>query len=87
MSKKLSLTVEVSDEEAEALSEFSDERLSEAMIEGLEELASVEAKRDELRRRRPENSPEDTEELSEEDLIRETQKFLRGERRTDPRLD
>lgn len=88
MSKVYELTVEVSEEESEALEEYDNERLAEAMKEGLEELASVEAKRDELRRRRPEHtSEEDTEELSEEDLITETQKFLQGERRTDPRLD
>ena len=82
------LTIEVSHSEAEALEQYDDERLTEAMKEGLEELASAETKRDELRRRRPEHTSEEqgTEELSEEGLVRETQKFLRGDRRTDPRL-
>lgn len=87
MSEIFELTVEVSDEEAEALQEYSEERLSEAMKEGLEELASAEAKRDELRRRRPEHTSEETEELSGEALETEMRKWLRGKRDTDPRLD
>ena len=87
MSEIFELTVEVSDEEAEALEEYSEERLSEAMKEGLEELASAQAKRDDLRNRRPEPHSEDTEELSGESLETEMRKWLRGKRDTDPRLD
>jgi hypothetical protein len=87
MSEIFELTVEVSDEEAEALAEYSQERLSEAMKEGLEELASAEVKRDELRRRRPEPHSEDAEELSGEALEKAMRDWLRGERNTDPRLD
>lgn len=87
MSEIYELTVEVSDSEAEALEEYSDERLGQAMKEGLEELVSVEAKRDELRSRRPEHTEKDTEELSGEALERAMRDWLRGNRDTDPRLN
>jgi hypothetical protein len=86
MSEIYKLTVEVSETEAEALEEYDQERLAEAMKEGLEELASAEAERDELRRRRPEHTSEDTGELSEADLEQAMRDWLRGKRDTDPRL-
>lgn len=86
MSEIYELTVEVFDSEAEALEEYSDERLGEAMKEGLEELVSVEAKRDELRSRRPEPHSDDTEELSSEALEQAMREYLRGKRGSDPRL-
>lgn len=87
MSRTLELTVEVSESDAEALEQFSDERLSEAMREGLEELASAQTKREELRRRRPEPHSEDDEELSGEELESAMRDWLRGNRDSDPRLD
>ncbi|QIB73486.1 hypothetical protein G3I44_03815 [Halogeometricum borinquense] len=87
MSEVYELTVEVDDAEAEALEEYSGERIAEAMKEGLEELASAESKRDELRRRRPEPHSEDAEELSGEALEKAMRDWLRGKRDTDPRLD
>lgn len=87
MSRVYELSVEVSDSDAEALEEYTDERIAEAMKEGLEELASAEAKRDELRRRRPEPHSENSEELSGEKLEEAMRDWLRGKRETDPRLD
>jgi hypothetical protein len=89
MSHVYELTVEVSDSDAEALGEFSDDRLSEAMLEGLEELASAQEKRDELRDRRPESTNDETEELEDEDqdLAQDMRDFIRGDGRKDPRLD
>ncbi|WP_336357583.1 hypothetical protein [Haloarcula sp. CGMCC 1.6347] len=86
MSTKLTWTVEVSDDDAEALAEFDDERISDELVSTFEELASVHEKQDELRSRRPEAS-EDTEELSGEALEEAIQGWLRGDRRKDPRLD
>ena len=89
MSRVYEFAVEVSDSDAEALEEFSEERITAAMKEGLEELASAEAKRDELRRRRPEHRPDEaeSEELSGEALEQAMREWLRGERESDPRLD
>ncbi|WP_156037884.1 hypothetical protein [Haloferax prahovense] len=86
MSRVYELSVEVSDSNAEALEQFSDERIADAMKEGLEELASAETKRDELRRRRPEHSSEETGELSGEALEQAMRDWLRGKRDRDPRL-
>jgi hypothetical protein len=86
MSEQLTLTVELTESESEALESYSNERLAEAMREGLEELASAQDKRDELRERRPESSDTDTEELSGEALEQAMREFLRGERKNDPRL-
>lgn len=86
MSTELTWTVEVSDDEAEALSQFEDERIADELVSTLEELASAESKRDELRSRRPEAHSENAEELSGEVLETEMRKWLRGNRETDPRL-
>jgi hypothetical protein len=86
MSEQLTLTVELTESESEALESYSNERLAEAMREGLEELASAEDKRDELRERRPESSDTDTEELSGAALEQAMREFLRGARKNDPRL-
>lgn len=83
--KELTWTVEVSDDDAEALSQFGDERISDELVSTLEELASVHEKQGELRERRPEHSDE-TEELSEEALEQAMRDFLRGKRKDDPRL-
>jgi hypothetical protein len=85
MATELTWTVEVSDDEAEALAEFDDERISDELVSTLEELASVHEKQDELHSRRPE-SPEGTEELSGEELEQAMRDFLRGKRKDDPRL-
>lgn len=87
MSEQLTLTVELTDDDAEALEGYSNERLAEAMTEGLEELASAQAKREELRERRPEGSGTDFEELSGEALEQAMRDWLRGRRKSDPRLD
>jgi hypothetical protein len=87
MSRVYELAVEVSESEAKALEQYDDERLAEAMKEGLEELASAEAKRDELRRRRPESTSENPEELSGDELEEAMREWLKGDRATDPRLD
>jgi len=87
MSTELTWTVEVSDDDAEALSQFDDERIADELVSTLEELASAESKRDELRSRRPEPHSENAEELSGKALETEMRKWLRGNRETDPRLD
>jgi hypothetical protein len=79
MSRVYELAVEVSESEAKALEQYDDERL--------EELASAEAKRDELRRRRPESTSENPEELSGDELEEAMREWLKGDRATDPRLD
>ncbi len=56
------------------------------MREGLEELASAQDKRDELRERRPESSDTDTEELSGEALEQAMRDWLRRKRDSDLRL-
>ena len=48
MSTELTWSVEVSDEEAEALEEFDDSRIQEELEATLGELASASDKRDEL---------------------------------------
>jgi hypothetical protein len=85
----MSVTIEVtvSDETAEELSAYDDERIEEAMLEGLEELASASEKRDELHERMNIDTSGDDEELSGEALEEEMRKWLRGKRDTDPRLD
>jgi uncharacterized membrane protein YukC len=85
MSTELTWTVEVSDDEAEALSEFSDDRIREELESILSELASVDSKREDLHDRMN-ISTEDEEELSGAALETEMRKYLRGER-SDPRLD
>ena len=85
MTTELTWTVEVSDDEAEALSEFSDERIQEELEGVLTELASASDKQDELHSRMNVDSHE-TEELSGEDLEQAMREYLRGERKNDPRL-
>ena len=77
--------VTVSDETAEELSAYGDERIEAAMLEGLEELASASEKRDELHDRMGVDTSGDEEELSGEALEEEMRRYLRGER-DDPRL-
>lgn len=84
MTTELTWTVEVSDHEAEALSEFDDSRIQEELENILSELASASAKRSELHDRMN-ISADDEEELSGEALEIEMRKYLRGER-SDPRL-
>lgn len=78
-------TVEVSDDDAQALSQFDDERIADELVSTLEELASVHEKQGELRKRRPEHT-DDTEKLSGEALEQAMREFLRGKRKDDPRL-
>lgn len=85
MSEQLTLTVELTESESEALESYPNERLAEAMREGLEELASAQEKRDELRDRRPEHTT-DGDESSVENLKKQLQEFLRGDLKNDPRL-
>ncbi|MFC6757411.1 MULTISPECIES: hypothetical protein [Haloarcula] len=85
MSTELTWTVEVSDDEAEALAEFDDDRIQQELESTLSELASASARRDELHDRMN-ISADDDEELSGEALETEMRKYLRGER-SDPRLD
>jgi hypothetical protein len=87
MSQIYELAVEVSEAEAEALERYDDDRLAKAMKEGLEELASAEAKRDELHRRRPESHSTQSEELPGKELEEAMRDWLRGNRDSDPRLD
>jgi hypothetical protein len=84
----MSVTIEVtvSDETAEELSSYSDGRIEEAMLEGLEELASASEKRDELHDRMNIDASGDDEELSGEALEEAMREYLRGER-DDPRLN
>lgn len=82
----------VSDEVDEELEQIRDEEIKSALMQRLEELAerddNIQAKQDELHERMGvDKSEEDVEELSEPELKHEIQRFLRGERRTDPRLD
>ncbi|WP_338756255.1 hypothetical protein V9T20_05870 [Halobacterium salinarum] len=77
--------VTVSDEAAQELEEYDDERIQEVLRDALDELASTSDKQDELHRRMGVD-PDDTEELSGEALETEMRKWLRGERETDPRL-
>lgn len=87
MSEVYEISVEVSESDAKTLDEFPDERVKSTVQEALEELASAEEKRDELRRRRrTEGSGKDSEELSGEELKQEMREWLRGDRETDPRL-
>lgn len=85
MTTELTWTVQVSDDEAEALAEFDDDRIQEELESTLSELASAESKRDELHNRMN-ISAGDEEELSGAALEQEMRKYLRGERE-DPRLD
>jgi uncharacterized membrane protein YukC len=86
MSTKLTWSVEVSDEEAEALAKFDDSRIQEELESTLSELASASDKRDELHDRMN-ISADDEAELSGEKLEQAMRDWLRGKRDTDPRLN
>lgn len=83
--------VEVSDDFADGLEGVPSSEVEEALREALKRLAEAERateKQDELHERMGLDSDESgVEELSDEELKTEIQRFLRGERRTDPRLD
>lgn len=85
MTTELTWTVEVSDDEAQALSEFDDSRIQKELESVLSELASATDKQDELHSRMN-VSTDDTEELSGEALEQAMREYLRGERKNDPRL-
>jgi hypothetical protein len=78
-------TVEVSDDDAQALSQFDDERIADELVSTLEELASADDKREDLHERMN-ISTDDNEELSGEALEQAMRDYLRGERKNDPRL-
>jgi len=84
--KEMTWTVEVSDDDAQALSQFDDERIADELVSTLEELASADSKRDDLHDRMN-ISTGDSEELSGAALEEEMRRYLRGERKNDPRLD
>lgn len=77
--------VTVSDDVAQELEEYDDERIREVLRDALDGLASASDKQDELHRRMGVD-PEDTDELSGEVLDTEMRKWLRGKRESDPRL-
>lgn len=83
--------VEVSDDFADRLEEIPSSQVDDALREAIQRLAeaeSAEERQDELHGRMGLDSDESgVEELSDEELKTELQRFLRGERRTDPRLD
>lgn len=83
--KEMTWKVEVSDDDAEALSQFDDERIADELVSTLEELASADSKREDLHDRMN-ISTGDSEELSGAALEEEMRRYLRGERE-DPRLD
>lgn len=83
--KEMTWTVEVSDDDAQALSQFDDERIADELVSTLEELASADDKREDLHERMN-ISTDDNEELSGEALEQAMRDYLRGERKNDPRL-
>jgi len=86
MVEMLNIEVDVSDGDAEALEEYDDVRVRDEVRKVLVELASASDYQDELHRRMNIDQKDD-EELTEEELKHEVQRFLRGERRKDPRLN
>ena len=86
MVEMLNIDVDLSDEDAEALEEYDDVRVRDEVRKVLEELASASDFQDELHERMNITKKED-EDLTQEELKHEVQRFLRGERRTDPRLN
>jgi hypothetical protein len=85
-------SVQVSDETAEGLDQIRDEEIETALVQTLENLAdrdeNIQQQQDELHDRMGITSEmRESEELSETELKHEVQRFLRGERKTDPRLD
>jgi hypothetical protein len=84
--------IQISEEMDSKLEQISEDEVKTAFMETLERLAerdeNIQQQQDELHDRMGLNTDgEDSEELSDEELKREIQRFLRGERRTDPRLD
>jgi hypothetical protein len=84
--KEMTWTVEVSDDDAQALSQFDDDRIQQELESTLSELASASAKRDELHDRMN-ISADDEAELSGEELEQAMRDWLRGKQNTDPRLN
>jgi hypothetical protein len=85
-------SVQVSDETAEELEQIREEEIETALVQTLEGLADrdekIQQQQDELHDRMGISSEMgESEELSESELKHEIQRFLRGERKTDPRLD
>lgn len=84
--------VRVSEEVDRELEQIDDEEIRSALVNTLERLAErendIERQQDELHDRMGiSKDGKDAEECSESELEREVQRFLRGERRTDPRLE
>lgn len=84
--KEITWTVEIEEEYADALAEFDEDRIKEELIATLEELASVDEKREDLHNRMNISS-EDEEELSGQAIEEAMRQWLRGNRDSDPRLD
>lgn len=85
-------SVRVSDEVDEQLEQIPEREIETALMETLERLAERDddnqQQQSELHRRMGiEPDEEETEELSGAELKTEIQRFLRGERQTDPRLE
>jgi len=84
-------SVLVSDEVDEKLEQIREEDIKAALMQTLEDLAErddqIQQQQDELHERMGIGGrSDDSEDLSEEELKHEVQRFLRGERQTDPRL-
>jgi hypothetical protein len=86
MVEMLNIEVDLSDKDAEKLEEYDEVRVRDEVRKVLEELASASDYQDELHDRMNIDSKDD-EELTEEELKHEVQRFLRGERRKDPRVN
>jgi hypothetical protein len=85
-------SVKVSDAVDTKLEQIREEDIEEALVQTLERLAerdeTIQQQQDELHDRMGISTDEEnTDELSESELKSEIQRFLRGERKTDPRLD
>lgn len=85
-------SVRVPEEIDVELEQIRDEDIESALVQTLERLAerdeNIQQRQQELHDRMGINTEgEDSEELSKAELTHEVQRFLRGERRTDPRLD
>jgi hypothetical protein len=85
-------SVYVSDNVDTKLERICDEDIEAALVQTLESLAgrdeTIQQQKNELHQRMGINSgTSEGEELSNTELKREIQRFLRGERKTDPRLD
>mgnify|MGYP000327281047 CR=1 FL=1 len=85
-------SVRVSDDLAAKLEHIRDEEIENALVQKLESLAErdeeIQRQQDELHERMGIDTDDgNTEELSEEEMKRELQRFIRGKRDTDPRLE